>query len=159
MSAADEAAQAGPPPLIAAVFSGRMPRPPVGELLGTQYLAYDIARGEVHLRFTARASFINPGGIVHGGMLSAMMDELLAVTLTAAMREEEYNVTLDLGTRFLKAAQPGPIEGFGRVIKRGRSVGFVEGELRDTGGVPLARGHATMQIQTGFPPVKPGAKA
>ena len=137
------------PPLIEAMFSGRIPRPPVGGLLGTEYLAYDLASGTVHLRFTAIASFINPGGTVHGGMLAAMLDELLAVTMTATMREGEYNVTLEMGARFLKAAQLGTIDGFGKVIMRGRTVGFVEGELRDAKGTPLARGHATMQIQDG----------
>lgn len=147
MTISQAIADSGSPPLIAAIFSGRLPRPPIGQLLGTEYLDYRLETGEVHLRFTALPAFVNPGGTVHGGMLAAMLDELLAVTMTASMREDEYNVTLDLGTRFLKAAQLGPIEGFGRVIKRGRSVGFVEGELRDAHGTPLARGHATMQIQ------------
>lgn len=150
-------ADADAAPLIAAIFSGRMPRPPVGQLLGSEYLDYRLETSEVHMRFTALPSFINPGGTVHGGMLAAMLDELLAVTMTVVMREGEYNVTLDLGSRFLKAAQLGTIDGVGRVIKRGRSIGFVEGELRDSGGLPLVRGHATMQIQTGFPPVKPRA--
>lgn len=68
-----------------------------------------------------------------------------------AMREGEYNVTLDLVTRFLKAAQLGAIDRFRRVIKRGHSAGLVEGELRDAQGVPPVRGHATMRIQAGFP--------
>ena len=84
-------------------------------------------------------------------MLAAMLDELLAVTMGVVMREGEYNVTLDLGSHFLRAAQLGAIEGFGRVIKRGRAVGFVESELRDAQGAVLVRGNATMQIQTGFP--------
>ncbi|MBL8382977.1 MAG: PaaI family thioesterase [Burkholderiales bacterium] len=142
----------GAAPLIAALFSGRIRRPPVGDLLGTEYLSYDLARGEARLRFTALPTFLNPAGKVNGGMLAAMLDELLAVTLTAAMREGEYNVTLDLGARFLKPAVPGAIDGVGHVIKRGRSVGFVEGELRDAAGTLLVRGHATMQIQAAAPP-------
>jgi uncharacterized protein (TIGR00369 family) len=143
------ATEAGP--LIEAIFSGRSPRPPVGILLGTEYVSYDIASGTVHMRFTAAPSFVNPAGMVHGGMLAAMMDELLAVTMTATMREGQFNVTLDLGTRFLKAAQTGVIEGHGKVVKRGRSVGFAEGELRNAAGDVLARGNATMHIQDGFP--------
>ena len=138
-------------PLIEGFFCARLKRPPVGDLLGTEYLDYDAAGGTAHLRFTAIASFINPGGSVHGGMLAAMLDELMAVTMSVAMREGEYNITLDLGTRFLKAAQLGPIDGFGKLVKRGRAVGFVEGELRNVKGDVLARGHATMQIQEGFP--------
>lgn len=156
MSAPAIAADADAEPLIAAIFSGRMPRPPVGQLLGSEYLDYKLETGELHMRFTALPAFINPGGTVHGGMLAAMLDELLAVTMGVVMREGEYNVTLDLGSRFLKAAQLGTIEGFGRVIKRGRAVGFVEGELRDPGGAVLVRGNATMQIQAGFP--KTGSK-
>jgi uncharacterized protein (TIGR00369 family) len=143
-----------PGPLVEAIFSGRQPRPPVGVLLGTEYVAYDLDAGRVHMRFTAQPSFLNPAGLVHGGMLAAMMDELLAVTMTAGMREGQFNVTLDLGTRFLKAAQQGVIDGHGQIVKRGRSVGFVEGELRNAAGELLSRGHATMQIQDGFPKAK-----
>ena len=121
------ASNPGDLPLIDGLFSGRLKRPPVGELLGTEYVAYDVAAGTAHLRFTALPSFINPGGTVHGGMLAAMLDELMAVSMSVAMREGEYNITLDLGTRFLKAAELGPIDGFGKLIKRGRAVGFVEG--------------------------------
>lgn len=144
-------AGAEPAPLVEAIFSGRQPRPPVGELLGTEYVSYDLETGRVHMRFTAQPAFLNPAGLVHGGMLAAMMDELLAVTMTAGMREGQFNVTLDLGTRFLKGAQPGLIDGHGSIVKRGRTVGFVEGELRNAAGGLLARGHATMQIQDGFP--------
>jgi uncharacterized protein (TIGR00369 family) len=151
VSAAPDGSPAETAPLIAAIFSGRLPRPPVGVLLGTEYVSYDLARGEVHMRFSAVSSFINPGGMVHGGMLAAMLDELLAVTMTASMREGQFNVTLDLGTRFLKAAQLGTIDGHGKVAKRGRSVGFAEGELRNPQGEVLARGNATMQIQDSFP--------
>lgn len=147
-------AGAQPDPLVAAIFSGRQPRPPVGVLLGTEYVSYDLEAGRVHMRFSAQPAFLNPAGMVHGGMLAAMMDELLAVTMTAGMREGQFNVTLDLGTRFLKGAQPGPIDGHGSIVKRGRTVGFVEGELRNAAGDLLARGHATMQIQDGFPKAK-----
>ncbi len=68
-----------------------------------------------------------------------------------AMRESEYNVTLDLATRFLKAAQHGAIDRFCRVVKRGHAAGLVEEELRDAQGVPPVRGHATTRIQAGFP--------
>ena len=152
------ASNPGDLPLIDGLFSGRLKRPPVGELLGTEYVAYDVAAGTAHLRFTALPSFINPGGTVHGGMLAAMLDELMAVSMSVAMREGEYNITLDLGTRFLKAAELGPIDGFGKLIKRGRAVGFVEGELRNAKGDVLARGHATMQIQSGFPKRTPGGR-
>ena len=145
------AASATSSSLIEAIFSARVARPPVGELLNTEYVSYDLALGEALLRFTAIDSFLNPAGVVHGGMLVAMLDELLAVTMTAAMREGEFNVTLDLGARFLKAARSGLIDGHGRVIKRGRTAGFVEGELRDAQGGTLVRGQATMQIQAGFP--------
>ena len=51
-------ANSGSPPLIAAIFAGRLPRPPVGQLLGSEYLDYRIETGEVHMRFTAVPSFM-----------------------------------------------------------------------------------------------------
>ena len=48
----------------------------------------------------------------------------------------------------LNAARPGRIIGTGRVIKRGKSVGFIEGELADEEGKLLATGSSTATFVT-----------
>jgi len=48
----------------------------------------------------------------------------------------------------LNAARPGRIIGRGRVIKRGRSVGFIEGELLTEDGTLIATGSSTATFVT-----------
>jgi len=39
--------------------------------------------------------------------------------------------TIDMNTHFLSPARPGPLVGEGAVVKRGRTITFMEGRLRD----------------------------
>jgi acyl-coenzyme A thioesterase PaaI-like protein len=47
---------------------------------------------------------------------------------------------------FLQPATVGVLWGRGRVVNRGRSIAFVEGDLTDDGGRLLARASATARI-------------
>jgi hypothetical protein len=49
-----------------------------------------------------------------------------------------YTVTFDVQVRFLAPARPGPIVREGCVVQLGKSIGFVEGSLRDVAGTLLA---------------------
>ena len=48
---------------------------------------------------------------------------------------------------FIRPAMPGTIFGNGRVVERGRSIAFLEGELRDAEGALLATGTSTFRIK------------
>jgi acyl-coenzyme A thioesterase PaaI-like protein len=48
----------------------------------------------------------------------------------------------------LAPVRPGPIYAIGRVLRRGKSVGFIEGELRDAEGTLLATSSSTANFVT-----------
>ena len=84
---------------------------------------------------------VNSRGVVHGGVLMSALD----FTLSAAARGNaplEYSVvTIDLTTHFLNEGRT-ELEVEGRCVRRGRSITFCEGEVRDRDGqvVAIARG-------------------
>jgi uncharacterized protein (TIGR00369 family) len=120
---------------------------PAARLLGRRVVSADRATGRVELEFEAREEFRNRRGDVQGGILAAMLDSTVGLSLVAASGES--GVTLEMKTNFLRPAGIGKIFGSGRLVHRGRSIAFVEGELRNAAGEVLATATATMRLLHG----------
>lgn len=114
-------------------------RPPTSELLGTEILEVDAEAGRVRMSFDAKPAFCNPGGTVQGGFVTAMLDDAAATACIIHAGKRIFVPTLELKVSFLSAAYPGTLFAEGRVVKRGRTIAFLEADLFDTGGKLLAR--------------------
>ena len=90
---------------------------------------------------------MNPAGAVQGGFLAAMLDDTLGPALVAGLDPGDFALTTDLHVQFLRPAKPGRLLGRGRVVRRGREIGFLAGELLDEDGVVVAVATATVQIR------------
>ena len=99
------------------------------------------------MAFNALDAFLNPAGVVQGGFLAAMLDDTLGPALVAGLESGDFAPTLDLHVQFLRPAYPGRLLGRGRVVRRGRNVAFLAGELTDIAGAVLAVATATAQIK------------
>lgn len=131
------------------VVEGRVPRPAVAELLGWNLIAVDPDAGTIELEFTATEQFLNPIGNVQGGMLAAMLDDTLGPALVATLGPGQFSPTTDLHVQFLRPAHPGRLVGRGRVVRRGKQIAFLAGELVDDSGTVIATAVATAQIRDG----------
>jgi uncharacterized protein (TIGR00369 family) len=129
------------------VMEGRAAPPPAAVLLGFELIAIDPDAGTIEVAFTATEAFLNPVGTVQGGILSAMLDDTLGPALVATLGPGEFAPTSDLHVQFLRPARPGRLIGRGRVVRRGRDVGFMAGELVDESGELIAVATATAQIR------------
>ena len=126
---------------------GRAEAPPIARLLGFELRAIDPDEMTIEVGFTATEAFVNPAGDVQGGMLCAMLDDTLGPALVATLGDGEWAPTIDLHVQFLAAARPGPLVGKGRVVRRGRTVAFLAGELSDATGQVIATAVATSAIR------------
>lgn len=94
--------------------------------------------------FRVRPRHCNGHGIVHGGLLSAFFDGLLAHAVWRAT--ERRMVTIRLTTDFLAMARPGEwAEGTADVTGSGRLVAFAEGRIY-VGGRDLVRGSGVFKL-------------
>ena len=98
---------------------------PAATTLGKKVLEKDPQRGYIRASFEAGEGFVNRGGRIFGGFLSAMLDGLCghAVRLTHEVPGTPQ-VTLELKTSFLGRADKGTLIGEGWVRHRGKSIGF-----------------------------------
>ena len=129
------------------VMEGRAPPPSAAVLLGFRLLDIDPEAGTIEVGFQATEQFLNPAGTVQGGFLAAMLDDTLGPALVATLGHDEWAPTTDLHVQFLAPAQPGPIVARGRVVRRGRQMAFLAGELTDEQGNLLATAVATANIR------------
>ena len=125
---------------------GRIPLPAAAATLGWELVSVDPDKGTIEVAFRATEAFLNPAGAIQGGFLAAMLDDTLG-RLVAGLDPGDFAPTTDLHVQFLRPARPGRLLGRGRVVRRGRDIGFLAGELLDADGVVVAVATATVQIR------------
>lgn len=133
------------PPNIQAVFK-RMA--PASRYLGLEILEADKNARTVKVAFNASEELCNMWGGIQGGMVAAMLDDVMSLAVGLDLEWGQISPTLELKVSMLNAARPGRIIGIGRVIKRGKSVGFIEGELTGEDGKLIATGSSTATFVT-----------
>lgn len=131
---------------FAKIIRGELPVAPITKLLGWKFLEFDASQQVIKVEMQARPEFINPAGFIHGGMLAAMLDETLSPALAATLGPGEFAPTLEIKVNFISPAKVGRVLGAGRVVSRGRSICFMEGQLHDEDGNLLATAMATSKI-------------
>ena len=100
-------------------------------------------KGYCKFKLKVKPEHLNHGGIVHGGVLTALCDIALAGSLTDSLQKDEWCVTAELNVYFLNPAFPKDILfPYGRLIKRGNTLAFVEGgiETKDKRKIVHAQG-------------------
>ena len=122
------------------------------DLMGVAFDSFDAEREQITLRFVAPESFVTPRGSVQGGLVAGFLDEVMGWAHVWATEHAEAPLNLDLTMTLLKPVMAGPLVGKGRVVKRGKRVIFLEGELFDEGGTLLARA-----TSTAIPTPRPGS--
>ena len=122
------------------------------ELMGVAFDSFDAEREEITLRFHAPDAFITPRGSVQGGLVAGFLDEAMGWAHVWATDHAEAPLNLEISMTLVKPVPAGPLVGKGRVIRRGRRVIFLEGELFGKDGTLLARA-----TSTAIPTPRPGA--
>ncbi len=131
------------PPNIQAILKQRSP---ASVYLGLEVLEIDTEALRVRLAFHASDQLCNKWGGLHGGMVAAMLDDLMAIALGLSLEWGEISPTLEMKSSYLAAGRPGRLVGEGRTIKRGKSVAFIEAELKNADGELVATGSSTARI-------------
>lgn len=128
---------------LLARFRNSKNKPASSVTLGFEVLALNQEEQWVEVGFTATDAMLNPTLRVQGGFLCAMLDETLSIAGQIASGMTHIMSTLEQKTSFLAAAKPGKLVARGRVARFGRSVVFLEGEIRDADGKICATATAT----------------
>ena len=69
---------------------------------------------------------LNPFGTLQGGYLAVFVDELLSTAIASVLEEGEWAMTAEFKISYLRALNPGPLTGSARVLRRSRTLAFLE---------------------------------
>ncbi|WP_346622757.1 PaaI family thioesterase [Blastococcus montanus] len=113
---------------------------PLHRFLGVQLRdERDLAAG---IRFPVGEAAQNPAGMLHGGVVYALLDVASFLALLPQLGADEHAVTHDVSASLLRPVRAGAtVEVTATVLRRGRAVAFlraeatVDGELVATGQV------------------------
>ncbi len=124
-------------------------RSPFSAFIGTEM--EEMRDGYVRLSLVLQPHHTNPHGVMHGGVVTSMMDSALGAALGSLRGEEAKrnpHATIEMNASFLAAARPGDeIVVEGRVLRLGKTIAFGEAEARRRGdGELIAKGRFAFAI-------------
>ncbi len=91
----------------------------------------------------------NPMGTLHGGVLCDLADGAMGMAWSSELEEGESFTTLELKINFLKPVWNGRLRAEARVLKRGKTVGLAECDIRDEKGDLVAYATSTLMTLRG----------
>ena len=128
---------------LEAIIAGELPPPPMAALVGAELLA--VGDGEARFACTPDESTYNPMGIVHGGLLSTLLDTAAGCAVHSLLPAGAGFSTIELKVSFIAPLHAGEeIEVRGSVLRIGGRVAFAEAHARDARGQLV--GHATTTL-------------
>jgi len=102
----------------------------------------------------------NRRGVVHGGVVSSLLDTALGAAVISAIPKEWWCATTSLSVEFLEGAREGRLVATGRVLRKGGRVAFAGGEVRDSRGRLVATAQGSWHLWPYLPGVmRPGPLA
>lgn len=110
----------------------------------------ELREGYARLSLVLQPHHTNPHGVMHGGVITTMMDSALGAALGALRGEEARrnpHATVEMNASFLVGARPGDrIVVEGRVLRLGKTIAFGEAEARRADEL-IAKGRLTFAIR------------
>jgi len=122
-------------PLAASPFSAH---------LGLQVVEWSPGKAVVSVEITD--SLKNRRGDAHGGVTATLLDAALGIACQSHSNEWKSEGTVTLNVQFIEPAR-GTLLAEARLLRAGRTVAFVEGEVRDQSGTIVAKATATFKIE------------
>jgi acyl-coenzyme A thioesterase 13 len=115
-------------------------------LRGMELLSAGGGRAEV--RLPVGESVSNPVGVLHGGAIATLVDDVGTLAIITADRHGRPGVTTDLGVSYLAPAPAGAsVLAQAAVLKIGRTLAFVSVDVRrESDGVLVAQGRMTKHL-------------
>ncbi len=132
--------------LIQAMIDGRLPRPPMGELMG--YWPVEAVPGRVVYAGEPGEQHYNTIGTVHGGFAATLLDTVMGAVVQTMLEPGWMHTTLELKVNLVRAItkDTGPVRAIATTIHVGRRTALAEARLVDAEDRLYAHGSSTCLV-------------
>jgi uncharacterized protein (TIGR00369 family) len=97
--------------------------------------------------YAVRPEHFNPHGVLHGGVIMALLDTAMGYAVAEALAPEgAFNLAAQMNTHFLEPVRAGTVTARATVRRQGRRVAVVEAEATDDTGRVVAIATATHAV-------------
>lgn len=107
--------------------------------------AEHIRDGYARARLPVNSNLVNSRQDTHGGTMMSVLDFIMSAAARGHAPLDVGVVTIEMSTHFLAVAR-GELVFEGRIIRRGRSTAFCEGEVTDAAGTKVCISRATFRL-------------
>ena len=123
-----------------------MSTPPIDlhQTMGLVRIVSAEPEGRATLEYRATPAQCHSGGVVQGGFVTGWIDAAMAHAVMAIPGDEMVPMTLEIKVSFFAPTRPGLVLAEAWVVQGGRRTAFVEGTLKDSAGILLAKGSSTI---------------
>ncbi len=115
--------------------------------MSMRLISVELDRATVELEIGS--CHLQPYGIVHGGVLSTLIDTATFWSVFMRIPEDSGLVNIDLKLNYLQAVQSGKLIAEGYAIKSGRSISYAEAKVFNEDNELIVHGTSTLKILPG----------
>jgi uncharacterized protein (TIGR00369 family) len=120
----------------------------INDTLGATFIDSNAEQGWIRIRYMGTPAFDNSSGLIQGGILAAMLDNVMSRAILQRLDDGQIIQTLEMKTTFVGPAPIGPVIGEGQVVRQGRSIVFLEGRIFSEAGDLLVTSSSTAKLGT-----------
>ncbi|MFX1517282.1 MAG: PaaI family thioesterase [Promethearchaeota archaeon] len=102
--------------------------------------------GEAFLELEIKKEHIQIHGVVHGGVLAAMIDAAGALATVTQIEGPNSATTIEMKINYLASAKKGKLFAHGHCIKLGKTIGVSEATITDVNKKKIAHGIVTIML-------------
>ena len=129
------------------IEKARAAKVPIAELLG--FRVEEVAGGRAVGSMRAGPQHANPMGTLHGGVLCDLADAPMGMAFVSTLSPDESFTTIALSVNFFRPVWQADLRAEGRVVNRGKNVGYVECDVTDQDGKLIAKATSTCVVLRG----------
>lgn len=132
--------------VLEAIIAGRLPQPPISQVLN--FWLVEVDDGFAAFEGEPTPHLRNPMGIVHGGWALTLIDSATGCAASSLLPAGIGYTTIETKGNFSRAIKPdtGRVRAEGRVISQGRQIITAEGRVLAADGRVLAHGTSTLLV-------------
>ncbi len=126
----------------------RMRLPPIARTLGVSFVEFSEGRAVFSLK-ADMDRHANPVGTMHGGVLVDLGDLAMGCAMGTTIEADETFTTIELKANYFKPVWTSTLRAEAKVVRRSRSLGYVECEVVDEGGSMVCKLSSTCMVLRG----------
>lgn len=119
----------------------------VARLIGFE--VKEVSDGRATVTLSAGPRHANPMGTLHGGILCDIADAAMGMAFASTLAPDESFTTVELKINFFRPVWQARLTAEGRVVQRGRTMGYVECEITDEENRLVAKAASTCMVLRG----------